>query len=112
MYLRSRLIAAELRASGLDGNCAPNLDIAQADTHAFLKNRCYSGDVDEVVRVARAVADGLLAGGVLPVMKHMPGHGRASLDTHHELPRVTETAQVLETTDLRPSGRWPTCRWR
>jgi beta-N-acetylhexosaminidase len=100
MWLRSRLIAAELRASGIDGNCAPNLDIAQEHTHPFLKNRCYSSDLTEVVQVAREVASGLLAGGVLPVMKHMPGHGRASLDTHHELPRVTETAEVLEATDF------------
>jgi beta-N-acetylhexosaminidase len=100
MYLRSRLIAAELIAVGLDGNCAPTVDIARANTHPFLKNRCYGNDVSTVVNVAREVAKGFLAGGVLPIMKHMPGHGRASMDTHLELPRVTETATELEESDF------------
>jgi beta-N-acetylhexosaminidase len=100
MYLRFRLIAAELRAVGIDGNCAPTVDIAMDGTHPFLRNRCYGNDLDVVVNVAREVAGGLLAGGVLPVMKHMPGHGRATMDTHLELPRVTEAAEVLRATDF------------
>lgn len=100
MRIRARLIAHELRACGIDGDCIPTLDIASETTHPFLRNRCYGEDVATVVEVAREVAAGLLDGGVLPVMKHMPGHGRATLDTHHELPRVTEDAEVLRQTDF------------
>ena len=100
MYLRARLIAAELHAVGIDGNCAPTVDIAGPLTHPFLRNRCYGSDLDTVVAVARAVAQGLLDGGVLPVMKHMPGHGRAMIDTHLELPRVTAAAEDLMHSDF------------
>jgi beta-N-acetylhexosaminidase len=100
MYLRARLIAAELHAVGIDGNCAPTVDIAGPLTHPFLRNRCYGSDLDTVVAVARAVAKGLLDGGVLPVMKHMPGHGRATIDTHLDLPRVTDAAEDLLRSDF------------
>ena len=100
MYLRARLIAAELHAVGIDGNCAPTVDIAGPLTHPFLRNRCYGSDLDTVVAVARAVAKGLLDGGVLPVMKHMPGHGRAMIDTHLDLPRVTDAAEDLLRSDF------------
>jgi beta-N-acetylhexosaminidase len=100
MYLRARLIAAELRAVGIDGNCAPVADIAGPLTHPFLRNRCYGSDLATVTAVARAVADGLRDGGVLPVMKHMPGHGRATMDTHTDLPRVAETAEALLRSDF------------
>ncbi|NUB43246.1 beta-N-acetylhexosaminidase [Fertoebacter nigrum] len=102
MYLRSRLIAAELRAVGIDANCAPVADVPHAATHAFLRNRCYAGDADTVARLGRAVAEGHLAGGVLPVVKHMPGHGRATADTHHDLPTVAEDAATLHATDFAP----------
>ncbi|MCV2889217.1 beta-N-acetylhexosaminidase [Ruegeria aquimaris] len=102
MYLRYRLIAAELRDLGIDSNCAPMLDLAGDDTHAFLHNRCYGGAAETVSRLGRAVADGLLAGGVLPVVKHMPGHGRATLDSHHDLPHVAATADMLDVTDFAP----------
>ncbi len=100
MYLRFRLIAAELRAAGIDGNCAPTADIATDATHPFLQNRCYGKDVATVVEVSREVARGLLDGGVLPVVKHMPGHGRATLDTHLSLPRVDLPADELDETDF------------
>lgn len=102
MWLRARLIAAELRAVGIDGNCAPCLDIAGADTHPFLRNRCYGDDVATVVAMGRATVDGHLAGGVLPVMKHMPGHGRATADTHLDLPTVTASAAELAASDFAP----------
>ncbi len=95
MWLRSRLIADDLRAVGIDGNCAPCADVLTDQTHPFLMNRCYSNDVQAVVKLSREAALGHLAGGVLPVMKHLPGHGRATLDTHLELPKVTATAQSL-----------------
>ncbi len=100
MWLRMRLIAEELRAVGIDGNCAPTADLATPLTHPFLRNRCYGTDVPTVVAIARAAAEGLLAGGVLPVVKHMPGHGRATKDTHLDLPRVVEAAATLAETDF------------
>lgn len=102
MRLRYRLIAAELRAVGIDVNCAPVGDLARDDTHPILLNRCYGRDPGTVIAVARAVAEGLMAGGVLPVLKHMPGHGRARVDSHLDLPRVTAPRAVLEAEDFRP----------
>lgn len=102
MYLRARLIAAELRDIGIDSDCAPILDVAGADTHAFLKNRCYGTDPAGVAEMGRAVADGLLAGGVVPIMKHIPGHGASTLDTHFELPVVRDDMDVLSTRDFAP----------
>lgn len=89
LWLRARLIAAELRDAGIDVNCAPVLDLAGEATHPAIRNRCLGSDPADVARLGRAVADGLLAGGVLPVVKHMPGQGRASLDSHLALPEVT-----------------------
>ena len=102
MWLRSRIIAYELRGVGVDANCAPCADIAGAATHPFLKNRCYGTDPIAVSRLSAAVADGQLAGGVLPVIKHLPGHGRATADTHHDLPTVTASRAELAATDFAP----------
>lgn len=102
MYLRARLIAAELRAVGIDANCAPVADVAREATHPFLKNRCYGTDPDMVSRIGIAVADGLLDGGVLPVVKHMPGHGLSEKDTHHDLPTVRATREDLARVDFAP----------
>lgn len=102
MALRSLAIAAELRAVGIDANCAPVADIAGADTHPFLRNRCYGQDAATVTAIARAVADAHLDMGVLPVVKHMPGHGRSTNDTHHDLPTVTTDRATLAATDFAP----------
>ncbi len=104
-WLRYRLIAAELRAVGIDVNCAPVADIARPETHPVLRNRCYGGDAEQVAALARAVADGLLAGGVLPVLKHIPGHGRARLDSHHDLPEVATSRAALAASDFVPFTR-------
>lgn len=96
MHLRFTLIAAELRAVGIDANCAPLADVATEATHSFLRNRCYGTDPDQVAALARVAADAHLAQGVLPVMKHLPGHGRAVADSHRDLPRVTEGRADLE----------------
>ncbi|MBQ2263406.1 MAG: beta-N-acetylhexosaminidase [Loktanella sp.] len=101
-YLRYLLIAHELRAVGIDVNCAPLADIAEAATHPFLQNRLYGYDVPTVVAAARACAEGLLAGGVLPVLKHIPGHGRAQADSHLALPRVTASVDDLAAHDFAP----------
>ncbi len=100
MYLRYRLIADELRAVGIDGNCAPVADIAGVDTHPVLKNRCYGQDAVKVAEIAGSVAQALLDGGVLPMVKHLPGQGRADLDSHQELPRVTAKKKALRWRDF------------
>lgn len=110
MYLRARLIADELRAVGIDVNCAPLADVARDSTHPFLRNRLYGGTADAVSANAIAVSDGLLAGGVLPVIKHIPGHGLGSVDSHHDLPRVTASCAALEAEDFaafRPLAHLP-----
>jgi beta-N-acetylhexosaminidase len=101
-WLRARIIADELQALGIDGNCIPTLDIARPETHAVLHNRCYGESVESVIAHGRAVADGLLAGGVLPVMKHIPGHGLGTLDSHKDLPRVSAPRAALEAQDFAP----------
>lgn len=100
MYLRYRIIADELHKVGIDCNCAPCADLATAETHPILRNRCYAEDPQTVVSIAREVAQGLLDGGVMPVVKHMPGHGRATLDSHLELPRVEVPEDTLWKTDF------------
>ncbi|GAB4274447.1 MAG: glycoside hydrolase family 3 N-terminal domain-containing protein [Pararhodobacter sp.] len=102
VFLRHRLMAAELRAVGVDGNCAPVIDLAGPDTHPFLQRRIWSDDPAQVASSARAAARGLLAGGVLPVIKHLPGHGAANADSHHALPRCTLPLATLEARDFAP----------
>ncbi len=102
MWLRYHLIGRELHAAGIDSNCAPTLDVAQADTHSFLRNRCLGADPETVAILGRASAEGMLAAGVLPVMKHMPGHGRALADSHHDLPTVTASEADLAALDFAP----------
>ncbi|MEM9754543.1 MAG: glycoside hydrolase family 3 N-terminal domain-containing protein [Pseudomonadota bacterium] len=100
MWLRARLIAAELRAVGIDGNCAPLADVARDTTHPILKNRLYGTSPKAVTGAARAVARGLLAGGVLPVLKHLPGYGLAEVDSHLDLPRVKASRATLSEIDF------------
>ncbi|WP_378946501.1 glycoside hydrolase family 3 N-terminal domain-containing protein [Paracoccus sp. R86501] len=102
MWLRYHLIGQELRAVGIDSNCAPTLDVAQDDTHPFLRNRCFGTDPARVAELGRAAAEGMLAAGVLPVVKHMPGHGRAIADSHHDLPTVTAAEADLDSLDFAP----------
>jgi beta-N-acetylhexosaminidase len=102
MRLRATVIAAELAAVGIDANCIPTLDVVRPETHPFLMNRCYGRDAGLVARIGRAVAEGLMAGGVLPVMKHMPGHGLSHVDTHHDLPVVDVPVEHLQAIDFEP----------
>jgi beta-N-acetylhexosaminidase len=99
-WVRNRLIAAELRDVGVDVNCAPLGDIADDTTHPVLKNRLYGHDVETVIAAARICADAYLAGGVLPVLKHIPGLGRGALDSHLELPRVDASHATLAARDF------------
>lgn len=100
MGLRARLIASELHDLGIDVNCIPLADLTREETHPFLRNRTYGATAEGVIEAGRAVAEGLMAGGVLPVLKHLPGHGRAHSDSHESLPRVTASAQDLRSNDF------------
>lgn len=100
--LRHRLMGQELRAVGIDADAAPCLDIAGDHTHDFLKNRCFGTDAATVITMGRAAAEGLLAAGVLPIVKHMPGHGRARVDSHRELPVLDTALGDLDASDFQP----------
>lgn len=100
--LQSRLIAAELTALGITVDCLPVLDVATPRTHAVIGDRTYGPDPATVARLGRAAAGGLLAGGVLPVVKHIPGHGRASADSHDVLPVVECSYRDLAYCDFAP----------
>ncbi len=102
MRRRMAVIGAELRAVGIDADCAPVGDVARPGTHPFLRNRCYGTDPETVARIGRAVADGLVEAGVLPVMKHLPGHGLSHLDTHLDLPTVDASLEELRAVDFMP----------
>lgn len=102
MYLRSRLIAHELHEVGIDVNCAPLADIAGDATHPRLRNRCYGRNPAEVIARARAVMAGQGEGGVLSVLKHIPGHGSATKDSHVDLPVVTTSREALGAHDFAP----------
>ena len=101
-FLNHRLIAAELSATGIDADCVPCLDIRHPDTHGVIGDRAFGEDAATVAALGRAALDGALAGGVAPVIKHMPGHGRATADSHLETPKVATPLAVLEATDLEP----------
>ncbi len=100
LYLRYRLIAEELRSVGIDVQCGPTADVARNDTHDFLRNRLYGSDPDTVIDLSNAVAEGLTDGGIGCVVKHIPGHGAATVDSHHDLPRVTLDRDALDATDF------------
>jgi len=105
MYLRNRMIAEELFEVGIDVNCAPLADVIWPESHPVLRNRCYGSDVDTVVEMCLAAEQGLLAGGVLPVLKHIPGYGRAVVDGHKDLPRVDVPRAELDALDFAPFKR-------
>jgi beta-N-acetylhexosaminidase len=110
-YLNARLIGAELAALGITVDCAPVLDIPAADAHDIIGDRALGRDGDTVAMLGRAVCDGLLAEGVLPVIKHIPGHGRARADSHKELPTVDADAEALVKVDFAPFRRLFDAPW-
>ncbi len=109
MYLRARLMADELRAVGVDSNCIPTLDIAGPETHPFLHNRCYGSVPEKIAEIGGATVAGLMDGGVLPVMKHIPGHGRSHVDTHFDLPTVDVSLDTLRSSDFVPFSKLADC---
>jgi beta-N-acetylhexosaminidase len=99
-WLGGRLIAADLAALGITVDCLPLADVPVAGADCVIGDRAYGDTPQQVAAVAVAVANGLKAGGVLPVVKHMPGHGRATADSHLRLPVVTADLATLEATDF------------
>jgi beta-N-acetylhexosaminidase len=100
--LVARLIADDLADLGISVDCLPVLDVPQPGADPVIGDRAYAGDPAGVARLGRAACEGLLEGGVLPVIKHIPGHGRAQVDSHHALPRVTAARAELDATDFEP----------
>jgi beta-N-acetylhexosaminidase len=100
--LGARLIADDLERIGVNVACLPVLDLPVPGADAVIGDRAYGSDPDRVARLARAVCEGLFAGGVLPVLKHVPGHGRARADSHATLPIVETRHEALSRTDFAP----------
>ncbi len=101
-FQNSRLIAHQLREVGINVNCAPCIDLLHADGHGIIGDRALGGEPHQVAELARAVSTGLMDGGVLPVIKHIPGHGRACVDSHEELPVVDAPHDELSRSDFVP----------
>ena len=102
LWLRYRLIAADLQALGIDVNCAPVLDVPAGRADPVIGDRALGADPALVAARGRVVCEALLAGGVLPVIKHMPGHGRADVDSHFALPVVGAPRSELAASDFLP----------
>jgi beta-N-acetylhexosaminidase len=98
--LSARLIAADLTDLGISVDCLPLADVPVPGADAVIGNRAYGTEPDKVAAIARAVTDGLQQGGILPILKHIPGHGRATADTHVRLPLVDTPQAELERTDF------------
>ncbi|MDX5329671.1 MAG: beta-N-acetylhexosaminidase [Caulobacteraceae bacterium] len=100
--LGGRLIAHDLAALGINVDCVPVLDVPQAGAHDIIGDRAYGRTPEEVAYLGRAAAEGLIAGGVLPIIKHIPGHGRALADSHLDLPVVDASREALSSVDFAP----------
>jgi beta-N-acetylhexosaminidase len=98
--LSARLIAADLIEAGVTVDCLPLADVPVAGADTVIGNRAYGTEPAKVAAIARAVTEGLEQGGILPVLKHIPGHGRATADTHFRLPEVKTSKAELERTDF------------
>ncbi|OPB29321.1 beta-N-acetylhexosaminidase [Bartonella sp. WD12.1] len=101
-WIMSRLHAFDLMKLGINANCLPLLDVPVVGAHDVIGTRAYAQEPETVTALGRAAARGLLDGGVLPVMKHIPGHGRALCDTHLKMARVDATFDILEQYDFIP----------
>jgi beta-N-acetylhexosaminidase len=102
-WLHHRLIAHELKALGVNADCAPCLDLSVPGAHGVIGDRSFGADPAAIGALGRAALQGLHAGGVAGVVKHVPGHGRAKADSHKELPRVAASREVLAA-DLKAFG--------
>jgi beta-N-acetylhexosaminidase len=104
-----RLMAEDLEHAGITVNCLPVLDVPQSGAHAIISDRAYASSPEIILALSRAHVAGFLDGGVLPVMKHVPGHGRATVDSHKELPRVAASRIDLESLDFRTFAGFADC---
>jgi beta-N-acetylhexosaminidase len=109
--LGARLIADDLARLGITVDCLPVLDIPAAGADPVIGDRAYGSDPERVARLAGAACAGLLDGGVLPVLKHVPGHGRARVDSHHACPLVETNYEELANTDFAPFRALATMPW-
>jgi beta-N-acetylhexosaminidase len=98
----AKAIAADLRTLGITTNCAPLADVPSPKCHQIIGDRAFGDTPAQVAMLARAQADGLRDGGILPVLKHIPGHGRALADSHEDLPVVDASLADLEQVDFAP----------
>lgn len=98
----ARLLADDLSSLGIDVDCAPVLDLPAPDGHEIIGDRAFADDPEIISALGLAICEGLEAGGVMPVIKHIPGHGRATADSHLELPHVGASLDTLRATDFRP----------
>jgi beta-N-acetylhexosaminidase len=101
-YLQARLIAHDLCELGINVDCTPVLDLPVEGAHDVIGDRAFAHNATTIIDLGRAVIEGMIEGGVLPVMKHIPGHGRATADSHMALPRVSTPADELRATDFVP----------
>lgn len=108
-YLNARLIAHELGALTINVDCLPVLDVPVAGAHDVIGDRAFSTSAHTVITLGRAQIAGLLEGGVLPVMKHIPGHGRAESDSHRVLPKVEASLEELSASDFVTFRSLNTC---
>ena len=100
--LNARLIADDLHRLGINVDCMPVLDLPQPDAHPIIGDRALGHEPAGIARLGRATCVGLIEGGVLPVIKHIPGHGRATADSHEALPRVDTPLLELKMSDFAP----------
>jgi len=100
--INHRLLAHELRTIGIDVDCAPVADLRIEGADAIIGDRAFGTTPEPIIHLGRAAMDGLMAGGVAPIIKHIPGHGRAQADSHLELPVVPEERGLLSETDFAP----------
>jgi len=109
VYLNARLIAHDLAEVGINVDCLPVLDVPVEGADPVIGDRAFARDPSAIIDLGRAQIEGLLEGGVLPIMKHIPGHGRAMADSHHALPRVSTEAEELSATDFVTFRSLDTC---
>jgi beta-N-acetylhexosaminidase len=108
-YLNARLIAHDLAELGINVDCLPILDVPVEGADDIIGDRAFARDPVAIIDLGKAQIEGLMDGGVLPIMKHIPGHGRATADSHHALPRVSTDAEELSATDFVTFRSLDTC---
>lgn len=102
IFLGHRLIAHDLRRVGITADCAPVLDLPQKNADPIISDRALGKTTSDIIDMAHAAMSGLMSGGVAPVIKHIPGHGRAKVDSHKALPKIKVSGKTLEKSDFKP----------